>query len=83
MMLICGARSAYAQNMEQMFQFCNKTKTSILKVDDIGDVLEESPSKLAQSLLLFCKGLGWLTTLIAPGVERQVGEIRKTRLKLP
>ena len=71
MLLICGSRSAYAHNMETMFQHCNRTKVSNLKIDDIGDVLEDAPSKLANSLLLFCKGLGWLTTLQHPGVERQ------------
>eukprot|EP00095_Tigriopus_kingsejongensis_P006060 maker-scaffold1738_size29542-snap-gene-0.8 protein:Tk06060 transcript:maker-scaffold1738_size29542-snap-gene-0.8-mRNA-1 annotation:"conserved hypothetical protein" len=45
--------------------------TSIIKIDDIGDVLEEAPSKLANSLLLFCKGLGWMTTLTTPGIDRQ------------
>ena len=30
-----------------------------------------SPFKFANSLLLFAKGLGWLTSLATPGVERQ------------
>ena len=71
MLLVAGAKSAYAANMEHMFTFCDKTKTSIIKIDDVGDVLEEAPSKLANSMLLFCKGLGWLTSLTAPGVDRQ------------
>ena len=37
----------------------------------MNDVIDEAPAKLANSLLLFCKGLGWLTTLVSPGVERQ------------
>ncbi len=46
-------------------------QVSQLRIDDVNDVLEEAPAKLASALLLFCKGLGWLTTLTAPGVERQ------------
>ena len=29
--------------------------SSLIKVDDVDDVLEESPSKLADSLILFCQ----------------------------
>ena len=53
-----------------MYSACDKTKTSIIKVDEVGDVLEEASGKLANSLLLFCKGLGWLTSLSHAGVER-------------
>ncbi len=42
-----------------------------MRIDDVNDVMDESPAKLANSLLLFCKGLGWLTTLATPGVDRQ------------
>ncbi|TRY74978.1 hypothetical protein TCAL_12133 [Tigriopus californicus] len=70
-LLVCGSKSAYVANMDTMYSFCDKTKTSNLKIDDIGDVLEEAPSKLANSLLLFCKGLGWMISLTAPGIERQ------------
>ena len=34
-------------------------------------MLDESPGKLAHSLLLFCKGLGWLTSVQLPGVDRR------------
>jgi len=34
-----------------------QTRSSLLKVDGVGNVLEEAPGKLAHSLLLFCKGL--------------------------
>lgn len=71
MMLVAGAKSPYVLAMEHMFTFTNKTKTSILKIDDTADVLEEAPGKLANSLLLFCKGLGWLTSLATAGYDRQ------------
>ena len=40
-------------------------------MDNVGNVLDESPAKLANSILLFCKGLGWLTSVDLPGVERR------------
>ena len=43
----------------------------MLKIDGVGNVLEEAPVKLANSILLFCKGLGWLTSVNLPGVERR------------
>lgn len=53
------------------FSFSFQTRSSLLKVDGVGNVLEEAPSKLAHSLLLFCKGLGWLTSVQLPGVDRR------------
>ena len=46
-----------------MYQAADKTRTSILRVDEVGDVLAEAPAKVATSILLFCQGLGLLTTL--------------------
>ena len=48
-----------------------QTRTSLLKVDGVGNVVEDAPAKLANSILLFCKGLGWLTSVALPGVERR------------
>ena len=33
------------------------------RIDDVGDVLEEAPGKVAQSILLFCQGIGLLTSV--------------------
>jgi hypothetical protein len=49
----------------------DKTRSSILKIDDVGDVLVDAPMKLSNCILLFCKGLGWLTSVNLPGVERR------------
>merc|ERR1712173_407625 len=48
---------------ETMYQNADKSKTSILRIDDVGDVLAEAPSKVSQSILLFCQGIGLLTSL--------------------
>jgi len=62
-MLVLGDKSSFLHTTETMYQHMDKTKTSILRIDDVGDVLEEAPGKVAQSLLLFCQGLGLLTSL--------------------
>jgi len=67
-LFICGARSPYASGVLSIHSKSDKTKTSLLKVDGVVDVLSECPEKLAQSLLLFVKGLGFLTSLQLPGV---------------
>jgi hypothetical protein len=46
-------------------------RTSILRIDDVNDVISEAPAKLANSILLFVKGLGWLTSVNLPNVERR------------
>ena len=33
------------------------------RIDDVGDVLVEAPGKVAQSILLFCQGIGLLTSV--------------------
>ncbi len=55
----------------KFYRACFQTKTSLLKIDGVGNVLEEAPVKLANAVLLFCKGLGWLTSVNLPGVARR------------
>ena len=57
-----------------MYQAADKTRTSILRVDEVGDVLAEAPAKVATAILLFCQGLGLLTTLTQ--TERTVRSYR-------
>ena len=40
---------------------------SIIKLEDVGDVLAEAPERLADSLILFCQGLG-----LVPSVQRKI-----------
>ena len=70
-LLVVGTRSSSLHAAEYMHSHMNKSRTSMLKVDGVGDVMEESPGKLAYSILLFCKGLGWLSSLSLPGTNRQ------------
>jgi len=70
-LLITGAKAAHIKGVHNMHQCSNKAKASLLKIDDVGDVLSEAPDKMAQSLLLFCKGLGVLTSVPLAGIDRQ------------
>jgi len=62
-LLIVGDQSSFLHTTETMYQHANTTKTSILRIDDVGDVLTEAPAKVSQSILLFCQGMGLLTSL--------------------
>merc|ERR1712076_240396 len=67
-----GAKAeSQVKGMESIFGYCDKSKTSMLKVDDVANIMEEAPGKLANSILLFAKGLGWLTSLSLPNVSRR------------
>jgi len=70
-LVVVGNKTSHVHAAEYMHSHMDKTKSSLLKVDNVGNVLEESPAKLANSILLFCKGLGWLTSVDLPGIERR------------
>merc|ERR1712029_314977 len=70
-LLVSGSKSSSVKAMEHMFANCDKTRTSMIKIDDVADVLNEAQVKLANSVLLFVKGLGWLTSVSLPNVERK------------
>ncbi len=65
----------FCQNVESRKRPSTKKlyffRTSILRIDDVNDVISEAPAKLANSILLFVKGLGWLTSVNLPNVERR------------
>lgn len=68
--LITGMLSPYASMVEKLHRDIEKEKVTILKIERAGDVLADAPAKVAQSILLFCKGQGLLTSVIMPGVDR-------------
>jgi len=71
-MLIAGSKAeAHVKGIDAIFGVCDKTKTSVMKIDGIFSVLDEAPGKLANAILLFTKGLGWLTSVDLPNVERR------------
>merc|ERR1711981_513766 len=64
-----GSKSSSLKACDSMFQNCDKTKTSIIRYDDIIDPLGQAQSKLADNVLLFVKGCGWLTSVTLPNVQ--------------
>lgn len=70
-MLVAGTKSPYLQGVVSIYGKMNKSKTSLLKIDNCTDVMHEASVKLANNILLFVKGLGYLTSLSLPGVDRQ------------
>ncbi|KAK3930787.1 hypothetical protein KUF71_024144 [Frankliniella fusca] len=83
-LLITGVLGAYANVVEKLHKELDKDKATLLRVERAGDVLTDAvtaellkatlllqPAKVAHSILLFCKGLGLLTSVAMPGVDRQ------------
>jgi len=70
-LLLAGTKGSYGTTVQHLHAQMDKQKTQLLKIDDVGDVINEAPEKTAQSILLFCKGQGLLTSVTMPGVERQ------------
>jgi pimeloyl-ACP methyl ester carboxylesterase len=70
-LLLAGTKGSYTSTVQGILALMDKQKTQLLKIDDVGDVINEAPDKVAQSILLFCKGQGLLTSVTMPGVERQ------------
>ena len=50
-----------------LFEF--QAKTSIIRYEDITDPLGQAQVKLANNVLLFVKGCGWLTSVTLPNVQ--------------
>jgi len=69
-LLVVGAKSSHHSAVQATFSHMDKAKASILKIDDVSDVISQAPEKFAQSILLFCKGIGLLTSVTMPGVDR-------------
>ncbi|KAK6635583.1 hypothetical protein RUM44_000837 [Polyplax serrata] len=71
-LLITGVLSSHASVVEKLHkEMPDKNKATLLKIERAGDVLLDAPAKVAQAILLFCKGLGLLTSVTMPGIDRQ------------
>lgn len=49
-----GAKASHVHTVHTMHQNCNKQKASLLKIDDVGDVLAECVSVECFLFLLLC-----------------------------
>uniref|UniRef100_A0A5S6QP33 AB hydrolase-1 domain-containing protein n=1 Tax=Trichuris muris TaxID=70415 RepID=A0A5S6QP33_TRIMR len=70
-LLVVGSKASHLHTIYTMHQSMSKYNSTLLVVDDIGDVLTESPGKLTRALILFCKGCGVLSGISIPGMELQ------------
>jgi len=68
-LLVSGSKESKLKACDAMFQNCDKTKTSIIRYEDVSDPLGQAQVKLADNVLLFVKGCGWLTSVTLPNVQ--------------
>lgn len=62
-LLVTGAKASHLHTVHTMRSHMDPKKTTLLTIDDVGDVLYEAPEKLSYNLILFCQGLGLLSAL--------------------
>ncbi|XP_076316869.1 uncharacterized protein ZK1073.1-like isoform X2 [Tachypleus tridentatus] len=62
-LLVTGSKASHLHTVHTMHAAMDPRRTTLLKVDGVGDVLFEAPDILAHNLLLFSQGLGLLSTL--------------------
>ncbi|GAU91930.1 hypothetical protein RvY_04088 [Ramazzottius varieornatus] len=62
-MLVVGDNSPFHDSVQEMHSHSNVLKCSILAVDNVNEPLSEAPEKVARALLLFCQGLGILSSV--------------------
>ena len=49
-----GSNSSFVKQTEAMHKQSNLEKTSLIKLENVGDVLLESPEKLSEAIIFFC-----------------------------
>jgi hypothetical protein len=54
-LIVVGSNSSFVKQTEAMHKQSNLEKTSLIKLEKVGDVLLESPEKLSEALLFFCQ----------------------------
>ncbi|XP_054165492.1 uncharacterized protein ZK1073.1-like [Oppia nitens] len=62
-MLCSGSRNSHSHQVDQMQAAMDPKLTTRVKLDDCGDVLQDTPEAFAYDLLLFCQGLGLFSAL--------------------
>jgi len=65
-LIVVGSNSSFVKQTEAMHKQSDLKKTSLIKLEDVGDVLSESPKKAAEAILFFCQGLGLMASLLGP-----------------
>ncbi|CAG0895147.1 unnamed protein product [Cyprideis torosa] len=69
-LLVAGTRTSHLHTVDTMYSNCDPQKTSLIKIDDVADVLNEAPEKLAHSILLFVQSQGLMSSVSSPILAR-------------
>lgn len=70
-LLVVGSKIDDVHAVEKMHRLMSKEKTTLLVLDNVGNVMTEAPEKFAKALILFCKGCGVLGAVRVPGFDRR------------
>jgi len=70
-LIVVGSKSSFVKQTEEIHRQSNLESTSFLKLENVGDVMIESPEKVAEAILYFCQGLGLLP--VVPGPRSRPG----------
>ncbi|CAN7999909.1 unnamed protein product [Ixodes pacificus] len=62
-LLVTSSNPIHADVTQAMHRKIDPSKAALVSLDDVEDILTEAPKKLAYSLILFCQGLGLLSSL--------------------
>lgn len=80
-LLIAGTKSKSAVETENIHRELKPGICSMIKVEDVTDVLTEASGKAAEAILLFCQGMSLMPTVLSRTMSRNsnVGEESKSR----
>ncbi|CAK9298737.1 unnamed protein product [Gordionus sp. m RMFG-2023] len=65
-LLVTATKGSHLHTIHTMHSFMNKQKSSLLQINEVGDVINEAPEKLAEGFIFFLKGTGYIPALPMP-----------------
>ncbi|XP_078588786.1 uncharacterized protein ZK1073.1-like isoform X6 [Branchiostoma floridae x Branchiostoma japonicum] len=68
-LMVTGSRSAHVKDVEKTYTAMDRQNSEILKLDG-GDVMDDNPEKLAESMLFFLQGLGLVSSVRSKKMSR-------------
>ncbi|XP_014662785.1 PREDICTED: uncharacterized protein ZK1073.1-like isoform X2 [Priapulus caudatus] len=78
-LIVVGSKASHLHTTQTFHSHLPPTKSSLVIIDGVGDVLVEAADKVAHSLLLFLKGCGILPSVRLPGQEVRSSSFNKSR----
>lgn len=75
-LLVTGSQASNLHTVHAMHSHLNKSKSELIQIDGVGDVLNEATDKVAQSLTLFVQGLGKLSSIPILGSAAMMSRTR-------